>query len=87
MPRFFFNVYDGRSEIDHDGTELSDHHEARRQAIRFAGRILDDEAHRIAIGEEWRMEVTDERGLVLFRLDFMVTGSPVITHSPGASAS
>ena len=42
------------------------------EAIRLAGAIVRDDARRIAVGEDWRMEVTDERGLILFRLDFTV---------------
>lgn len=78
MSRYHFNVYDGETFIDTIGTELPDEWTARQEAIRTAGRILDDERHRLALGQDWTMEVTDARGLILFRLDFHVTGSPVI---------
>lgn len=84
MPRFHFNVYDGLSQLDREGQELAGWEEARLEAIRLAGAILRDEAKRIALGEDWRMEVTDETGLVLFRLDFTVMGSPAVMHArPG----
>ena len=35
-------------------------------------RLLDDEAARGRLGEDWRMVVTDEAGVLLFRFDFIV---------------
>ena len=75
VPRFQFNVYDGVSSLDDTGTELSNWREARLQAIKLAGAIFTDEAQQIALGEDWRIEVTDHRGLVLFRLDLVSTTS------------
>ena len=78
MPRFHFNVFDGISNLDHIGTELRTWAEARLEAIRRAGEILKDDPMALALGEEWRMEVTDAEGLVLFRLDFCVAQAPAI---------
>jgi hypothetical protein len=78
VPRYFFHVYDGRADRDTTGTELPGVDQARREAIAYAGRILDDDAHRIALGEDWHMDVTDEAGLLLFRLDFLVTNAPAV---------
>ena len=75
MPRYHFNVYDGATVMDHDGVELHDWEEARLEAVRYSGEIFRDEARRIASGDEWRMEITDEAGLVLFRIDFSVMAS------------
>lgn len=68
MPRYHFNVYDGVSSLDLDGTELPDWQTARIEAIRLAGEILKDDADRIDLGEDWQIEVTDHTGLVLFRM-------------------
>lgn len=81
MPRFHFNVYDGQSLPDREGTDLPDSTTARLRAIEHAGEILQDDASRIGLGEDWRMEVTDERGVILFRLDFVVMEAPVLTHA------
>lgn len=80
MPLFYFHVHDGVSRPDRDGTELSDWHAARLEAIRLAGAILQDEAQHVALGEDWHMEVTDRSGLVLFRLDFTVMLSAATTQ-------
>jgi hypothetical protein len=78
MPRFYFHIFDGRDQRDDHGTELSDFQEARVEAIRYASEILKDDAHRIALGEDWHMNVTDEAGLILFRLDFSAQVSSAI---------
>lgn len=51
---------------------------ARFEAIRYAAAILKDEASRHKDGTDWHMEVTDERGLLLFRIDFCLTASAAV---------
>ncbi|GJE77007.1 MULTISPECIES: DUF6894 family protein [Methylorubrum] len=81
MPRYYFHIHDGHSIIDKDGMVLADTSEARRKAIRISGQYLDNDADVVSLGEEWRMEVTDERGLILFRLDFVVTDAASVGGS------
>ena len=76
MPHFHFNVYDGIELLDEKGVELPDTNFARREAIRYAGSLLESGPTRNDLSEDWRMEVTDDTGLVLFRLDFHVSESP-----------
>jgi hypothetical protein len=87
VPRFFFNVYDGFAVLDADGTELLGLQEARSKAIEYAGALLKDDSKRLALGEDWRMEVTDERQLVLFRIDFTVMDSPATMAAIKAPAT
>lgn len=70
MPRYFFHVIDGHSDIDRDGTELPDIYVAQIEAIRLSGEILRDMGGQFWDGTEWRLEVADERGRVLFVLRF-----------------
>jgi hypothetical protein len=84
MPRFHFHVHDGCSALDTEGTELPDPQAARLEAIRIAGDILKHDAHRIALGEDWRIEVTDDTGLILFQMTFLVVESPVMRRAAGA---
>jgi hypothetical protein len=79
VPRYFFNVYDGVSMPDATGTELPDWQDARVEAIQLAGAIFRANAARIALGEDWHIEVTDERQLVLFRFDFISQEAPVLS--------
>ena len=78
MPKYHFNIYDGIDIMDVDGMQLDDHHAARVEAIRYAGAVIKDEGQRLALGQDWRMEVTTSSGLVLFRLDFSIAESAAI---------
>ena len=83
MPRFHFNVLDGVSILDEEGTEFPNWEEARTVAIRLAGEIFKDNAQHLSLGAQWRMEVTDEEGFVLFRMDFSVMEPAVRSRSAG----
>ncbi len=80
MPRYFFNVYDDHVSIDTVGLELAGHKEARRAAVRSCGVIIESEGEKFRFDEDWRMEVVDETGLILFRLDFSVMDSPAVSN-------
>lgn len=74
MPRYFFNVHDGRDLVDTEGSDLSGLDHARQEAVRTAGELLRDGGHAdFWSGEEWQMVVTDERGLEVFTLTFKAT--------------
>lgn len=70
MPRFHFHVQDGQYFPDIDGTDLEDVSAARREAVRLAGRLLDDNPGHFWDSGEWRMLVSDEAGVTLFVLTF-----------------
>lgn len=85
MPRYFFHILDGTSLCDHEGMELPNLYTARSMAIRTSGEILRDMGERFWDGTEWRLEVTDEGGQVLFVLQFLA--EKVLSASPSASLS
>jgi hypothetical protein len=66
MQRYFFNIFDGRNEIDTVGIELRDKHAAWEQATRSAGSILRDLDGDLKRHSTWRMEVTDEARKPIF---------------------
>lgn len=79
MPRFHFNIFNGHGTLDTDGIDLCDFQAARRERVRLAGAVLASEADDFMPGEDWRLEVTDPRGLVLFRLDVNLAQSAAVT--------
>ena len=88
MPRYFFHVLDGHSLPDDTGTELPDVYTAQAEAISTGGEILRDLGAKFWDGTEWRMEVADERGQVLFILRFSAEERPLLTDpAPDAGAS
>lgn len=84
MPRYFFHVHDGYSFPDEDGTELPDIYTAQAEAIRTSGEILRDVGAKFWNGTEWKLEVADERGQILFVLRFSAEEMPVLTDKPSA---
>jgi len=91
MPRYFFHVYDGESLPDESGSELADIYSAQTEAIHLSGELLKEMGGRFWNGDEWRLEVADATGQVLFVLRFSAeerstasTGLPGQTNRPEA---
>jgi hypothetical protein len=68
VPRYFFNVVDGRFLPDLEGTPMSGLDAAKDEAVRTAGEMLRD--LRNWGGSEWQMHVSDESGTTLIKLTF-----------------
>ena len=52
MPRYFFNVHDGHSCLDTEGTELVNLDTARREGLRFAGQVIEDQNQHDTLGKD-----------------------------------
>jgi hypothetical protein len=74
MPGYFFNVHDGRSSPDQEGTELPDIGTAWAQAVGFSGEVLRDTGAKYWDHPDWRLDVLDEGGRTLFTLRFSAEG-------------
>lgn len=66
MPRYFFHTADGGRHPDDTGVVLRDVAAARREAIRFAGSLLDEEPDLLCNSRDLRVEVTNSRQRLLF---------------------
>ena len=77
MPRFYFHIHDGRDQFDMDGTELPDEATAHVEAIRLTGAVLRDEAKRVIGAPSWTMDVTDETGRPVYRVDVSLSACRV----------
>ena len=69
MPRFFFDVSDGRCASDTQGVEFVDDRAARREAVRRAAMLLRATKAEAEADRRWRIAVKDERGMILFWID------------------
>lgn len=76
MPRYFFNVHDGQSLVDDDGTEFPTIEAARTCAVQTAGALLKDHAATFWSGGDWKMDVAEASGLLLFSLHFIAVDAP-----------
>lgn len=68
MPRYFFHSQTDTRATDDEGQELSDHVEARREAIRTCGEMMRDCPEPFWGSRPWSVTVTDEDGLILWEI-------------------
>ena len=76
MSRYFFHTADGSRDRDTVGTELKDHGAARNEAIKFAGHVMADQPEVLWDGRDFRVEVTDEREMLLFTIITLAVNAP-----------
>ena len=86
MPRFFFNIKDGKDLTDTEGTELAGIAEARDQALTAAGEMIKHQKDTVWNGSEWRMHVTDEAGRPVFTLRFAADDDPPRLSRPAGNS-
>lgn len=55
--------------------DKSDLTELRIEVARFVGELLKDHANQIWIDEDWRLNVTDQTGLILYVMQITATNS------------
>lgn len=76
MARFFFNEFDGQYKRDDLGLELPTIEKARLEAVRYAAEAMRDQPELAWKGDEFRVEVTDEKHLVLFTVIVLGVDAP-----------
>ena len=86
MPRYFFDLADGRREVDRDGVDLPDVAAARAAAVRFAGELLSGEPEQLWEKHQWRVEVTGEDGALLCTVIALAFDAPAGARRPGDDA-
>jgi len=68
MPRYFFNTFHDQKSPDWSGTELPDKDAAWEKATQMAGETIKRLDGALKPGHDWRMEVTDEFAMPLWKL-------------------
>jgi len=68
MPRYFFHIQHRQRDPDETGMDLPDSDAAWKEATITAGKFLQDLDGTLKPGQEWRMEVTDEAGNLIWVL-------------------
>ena len=75
MPLFHFSVQDGRNDTPRSVLQLPDVFAAKAEALQLAGQMLRDNDRKASFDEDWRIEVTDAVGMVLFRMHISLSTS------------
>lgn len=75
MPKYNIELRTQDRVWDTLALEAENHTELRIQVAQFFGELLKDHAAKIWEDEDWRVDVTDETGLILFVMQLMVTNT------------
>lgn len=80
MPRFYFHTNHPaeRNVQDDEGMDFANIHDAKCQAVAYAGRLLCDAAEHFWDSGDFELTVTDESGLILFTMRVVGTEAPAI---------
>lgn len=78
---FFFNLVGAVNKPDNNGVELPNLGVARLEAVRFAGEYLHACPEVAWLGNELRLEVTDEGQLLQFTLIVLGVDAPSVRGS------
>lgn len=71
--RCYFNLVNGTQEIvDDDGIEVSTIEQARAQALKAVAELRQEEDNVASEWKDWRIEVADEDGHVLFTISLAI---------------
>ena len=72
MPRYYFHVFDSLAMFDEEGTDLPGIRAAQAEALHVAQELIGVTGSKAEFQSDWRIEVVDEAGSLVFRLEFMV---------------
>ena len=78
--RFFFNLAGAVYDPDNEGHDLPTMSDARMMAAREVALTLHDRPELVWLGEEVRLEVTDEHRALLFTVVVMGVDGPAAQH-------
>lgn len=83
MPRFYFHTnHPAQGNLqDDEGITLRSIHEAKGQAVAYAGRLLCDVAEKFWDTADFELTVTDDKGLILFTMRVVGTEAPAIRQA------
>lgn len=69
MPFYHFEIRTPTHVLITEGAELPDSTAARVEAAKRIGKLLHDHAGQLWVDQDWQMDITDERGLILYAIN------------------
>jgi hypothetical protein len=84
--RFFFRVFtDGVERHRSEGLLFTDKHEVWQEASTSTGEILREIDGKMQPGLDWRMDVTDEAGQLIYRFSFKAEDFSALSSEASAN--
>ena len=81
MPKFHIALRTESIVSETLDVERDDHTGLRVELARFVGELLKDHAHLIWVDEDWRVDVTDDDGLILYVMHISASQAPAATKA------
>ena len=75
MPRYHIELRTQDRVWETITVDKDDHTDLRIEVATFVGELLKEHAAQIWVDEDWRVDVTDDSGLILFVMHLFVTDS------------
>ena len=75
MPRYHIELRTQDRVWETITVDKDDHTDLRIEVATFVGELLKEHAAQIWVDEDWRVDVTDDSGLILFVMRLFVTDS------------
>ncbi len=86
MPKFHIALRTESTVSDTLDIERDNLTDLRVELARFVGEMLKDHANQIWVDEDWRVDVTDENGLILYVMHVSANEAPAAAKaSPSGS--
>lgn len=76
MPKFHIELRTAGQVWETLMVDRPDHDAVRIEMAKFVGELLKDHAGKIWADEDWRVDVTDECGLILYVMHISASDSP-----------
>lgn len=87
MARYFFNIEESVHLVDKLGAELPDFDAVKATAVQVLAESLWRSGKRFWDAPEWRLVVSNEKGLTLLILDLSATMAPASPHPAKTTSS
>jgi hypothetical protein len=92
MARYYFQVRTDTHVLLSEGVDLAKAEDARVEASRRVGELQKEHAGKIWEDQDWRMDVTNDSGFILFVIHISAMRSPVMwsnrpKHPPAESSN
>lgn len=81
MPRYNIELRTAERVWETLEIQADDHTVLRASVAKFIGELLQEHSQQIWLDQEWRVDVTEETGMILFIMHLFVTDSAAL-HAP-----
>jgi hypothetical protein len=79
LPIYHFDTFNGEEIHDLKGIDIENIGDAKTMAVRYLGELLREKAEGFGDAGDWRVEVKDDTGLILFCVNLSLKIVPPVS--------